>query len=313
MYDWDRFGRNNPIGEVIQRLEDVDLLTGETITSALKPMGQRGELLFSMVYNDSTEQYTMTLEKAINLYPMDLNGSSDPYVKVWRYNDKKRVQKCKTKIYHNTLDVNFTDKPFMFHCYFSDIPVTHFEISVMDHDKFGGNDLIGTIVLGGKQGIEVEREAGSGYVTLMKEMPLFRGELSLSLLFKRSYLKVTLHNAKDLLGKDLSGLSDPYVKIWLYWGGEKIMKLKTKVYKETLNPVFDEEPFLFPLRMIKPNEYHLEVFVNDWDRFGGNDQIGMAVLGMCGSDGEKEHWLDAFMSRNEITRTHNLKAQGVDM
>ena len=30
IYDWDRFGRNNPIGEVIQRLEDVDLQVGET-------------------------------------------------------------------------------------------------------------------------------------------------------------------------------------------------------------------------------------------------------------------------------------------
>ncbi len=47
--------------------------------------------------------------------------------------------------------------------------------------------------------------------------------------------------ATDLPGMDMSGTSDPYVKVYLM--PEK-KKYETKVHRKTLNPVFNET-FLF--------------------------------------------------------------------
>ena len=48
--------------------------------------------------------------------------------------------------------------------------------------------------------------------------------------------------AEDLPGMDMSGTSDPYVKLYLL--PEKKKKVETKVHRKTLNPVFNET-FIF--------------------------------------------------------------------
>ena len=44
--------------------------------------------------------------------------------------------------------------------------------------------------------------------------------------------------AADLPGMDMSGTSDPYVKVYLL--PDKKKKYETKVHRKTLNPVFNE-------------------------------------------------------------------------
>lgn len=44
--------------------------------------------------------------------------------------------------------------------------------------------------------------------------------------------------AADLPGMDMSGTSDPYVKVYLL--PDKKKKFETKVHRKTLNPVFNE-------------------------------------------------------------------------
>lgn len=39
---------------------------------------------------------------------------------------------------------------------------------------------------------------------------------------------------------DVTGLADPYVKIYLLYNGQRISKKKTHVKKRTLSPVFNE-------------------------------------------------------------------------
>ena len=48
--------------------------------------------------------------------------------------------------------------------------------------------------------------------------------------------------AADLPGMDMSGTSDPYVKVYLL--PDKKKKYETKVHRKTLNPVFNET-FIF--------------------------------------------------------------------
>ena len=58
-------------------------------------------------------------------------------------------------------------------------------------------------------------------------------------------LSVGVIQAANLPGMDMSGTSDPYVKVYLL--PEKTKKHETKVHRKTLNPVFNES-FIFKVR-----------------------------------------------------------------
>ena len=55
-------------------------------------------------------------------------------------------------------------------------------------------------------------------------------------------LSIGVIQAADLPGMDMSGTSDPYVKVYLL--PDKKKKYETKVHRKTLNPVFNET-FIF--------------------------------------------------------------------
>ncbi len=60
-------------------------------------------------------------------------------------------------------------------------------------------------------------------------------------------LSVGVIQASDLPGMDMSGTSDPYVKVYLL--PDKKKKFETKVHRKTLNPVFNET-FTFKVRRL---------------------------------------------------------------
>lgn len=60
--------------------------------------------------------------------------------------------------------------------------------------------------------------------------------------FSYLQLSVGVIQAADLPGMDMSGTSDPYVKVYLL--PDKKKKHETKVHRKTLNPVFNET-FIF--------------------------------------------------------------------
>lgn len=51
---------------------------------------------------------------------------------------------------------------------------------------------------------------------------------------------------------DVTGLADPYVKIYLLYNGQRIAKKKTHVKKRTLSPVFNES-FAFDIPVAEVN------------------------------------------------------------
>ena len=56
--------------------------------------------------------------------------------------------------------------------------------------------------------------------------------------FTAGILTVHILKCEDLPAMDIGGLSDPYVKLYLL--PERKRKYETKVYRKTLNPVFNE-------------------------------------------------------------------------
>ncbi|XP_018537460.1 rabphilin-3A isoform X2 [Lates calcarifer] len=153
--DYDRFSRNDPIGEVSIPLNKVELGQIKTFWKELKPCsdgsGRRGDLLVSLCYNPTANTITVNIIKARNLKAMDIGGTSDPYVKVWLMHKDKRVEKKKTVVMKRCLNPIFNESfPF-------DVPAhvlreTTIIITVMDKDRLSRNDVIGKIYLSWKSG-----------------------------------------------------------------------------------------------------------------------------------------------------------------
>lgn len=101
--------------------------------------------------------------------------------------------------------------------------------------------------------------------------------------------------------------ADPYVKIWLHFGGTKIEKKKTSIKMRSLNPVYNES-FIFEIPWEKIREAMLEVSVMDFDKLGRNELIGKVILGSRSGPMETRHWNDMISKpRQQVAQWHLLK------
>lgn len=95
---------------------------------------------------------------------------------------------------------------------------------------------------------------------------------------------------KELPAKDMSGTSDPYVKVTLL--PDKKHRLETKIKRRTLNPRWNETFYFegFPVQKLQSRILHLHVF--DYDRFSRDDSIGEVFLPLCSVDitGKPSFW-----------------------
>ncbi|KAH7718193.1 CRE-SNT-1 protein [Aphelenchoides avenae] len=124
-----------------------------------------------------------------------------------------------------------------------------------------------------------------------EEVNLGRIQYKLDYDFQQGQLAVTVIQAENLPGMDMSGTSDPYVKLYLL--PEKKKKVETKVHRKTLNPVFNET-FIFKVPFNELSSKTLVFSIYDFDRFSKHDQIGQVLLPLGKMDlGEVvEEWKD---------------------
>ncbi|KAG8257221.1 Synaptotagmin-9 [Homalodisca vitripennis] len=103
------------------------------------------------------------------------------------------------------------------------------------------------------------------------------GKLHFALKFdsEMDALFVKVLEARDLPIKDVTGSSDPYVKVYLLPDRKK--KFQTKVHRKNLNPVFNET-FIFSVTYEELRTRYLQFSVYDFDRFSRHDLIGQVVL-----------------------------------
>ncbi|PRD36679.1 UNVERIFIED_CONTAM: Syt1 [Trichonephila clavipes] len=112
---------------------------------------------------------------------------------------------------------------------------------------------------------DVDQDSGKS------DQKLGRLQYKLDYDFNTNNLAVTVIQAEDLPGMDMSGTSDPYVKVYLL--PDKKKKYETKVHRKTLNPVFNETfNFKIPYAEIASKTLVFATF--DFDRFSKHDQIG---------------------------------------
>lgn len=106
-------------------------------------------------------------------------------------------------------------------------------------------------------------------------------------------------------------ITDPYVKIYLLYNGQRIAKKKTHVKKRTLNPVFNES-FLFDVPYNEGlQNISLEFLVLDWDRMTKNEVIGRLEVGSRTTSQQLHHWNEVMnCPRKQIAEWHKLRDQG---
>lgn len=97
--------------------------------------------------------------------------------------------------------------------------------------------------------------------------------------FQNTTLVLKIIQGKELPAKDLSGTSDPYVRVTLL--PDKKHRLETKIKRRTLNPRWNETFYFegFPIQKLQSRVLHLHVF--DYDRFSRDDSIGEVFLPLC--------------------------------
>ncbi|XP_028159320.1 uncharacterized protein LOC114352064 isoform X1 [Ostrinia furnacalis] len=155
----------------------------------------------------------------------------------------------------------------------SNSPLPH-ERDMLDRDRFPIN----------RSGLQARSESmasvysGAGEGT--RSNVTVRGEVQFSLLYnyRLGALEVGVKRCRDLAPVDTKrNRSDPYVKVYLLPDKSKAGKRKTKVKKNTLNPVFEETlSFVQPLASLSSRT----LWLSAWhaDMFGRNDFLGEVTL-----------------------------------
>ncbi|KAL4622719.1 synaptotagmin-1-like [Arapaima gigas] len=152
VFDFNRFSKHDIIGELRLQLSTVDwnhvIEEWKDLTEPSKfEQENLGEICFSLRYVPTASKLTVVILEAKNLKGMDLDGSSDPYVKVQLILDKRKWKKKTTSVKKKTLNPYFNES-FTFDVTFEQIQKVQLVISVWDHDNLSRNDAMGKIFLG---------------------------------------------------------------------------------------------------------------------------------------------------------------------
>jgi len=137
------------------------------------------------------------------------------------------------------------------------------------------------------------------------EVKLGKLQFSMDYDFQKGELSIGVIQAADLPGMDMSGTSDPYVKVYLL--PDKKKKHETKVHRKTLNPVFNET-FIFKVPYAEVAAKTLVFAVYDFDRFSKHDQIGQVQVPLNSVDlGQTiEKWSDLASPENDAEKENKL-------
>uniref|UniRef100_A0A4W4G435 C2 domain-containing protein n=1 Tax=Electrophorus electricus TaxID=8005 RepID=A0A4W4G435_ELEEL len=150
---FDRFSRDDVIGEALVPLSGVDPSTGKVhITQQISKRSMqcvsRGELLVSLSYQPVSHRLSVVVLKARRLPELDITGlAGNPYVKVNVFYGRKRIAKKKTHVKKCTPNPVFNES-FIYDVPADLLPDISIEFLVMDFDRTTKNQAVGRLILG---------------------------------------------------------------------------------------------------------------------------------------------------------------------
>ncbi|XP_054262923.1 synaptotagmin-10-like isoform X2 [Macrosteles quadrilineatus] len=258
-----------------------------------------GKLHFALKFDSEMDALIVKVLEARDLPVKDVTGSSDPYVKVYLLPDRKK--KFQTKVHRKNLNPVFNET-FIFSVTYEELRTRYLQFSVYDFDRFSRHDLIGQVMLKGlldNTDLLQEIEYTMNILCAPQEKKEL-GELLLTLCYlpKAGRLTVTIVKAQNLKAMDITGASDPYVKVYLVCNGKRIRKKRTSVKRSTLSPVYNEA-LTFDVPASNVDNVSLVIKVIDYDRIGSDELMGCVAIGSSFIGVGRDHWLKMLESPRE--------------
>ncbi|CAL8380203.1 synaptotagmin-9 [Gadus morhua] len=269
--------------------------------------GGCGRLNFILRFDCDLEQLIVKIHKAEGLPAKDFSGTSDPYVKIYLLPD--RMTKHQTKVHRKTLNPVF-DEVFLFPVAYSELPTRKLHFSVYDFDRFSRHDIIGQVVVDNFLDlVDFPRETRlCRDIQYVSTDNVDLGDLMCSLCYlpTAGRLTITMIKARNLKAMDITGASDPYVKVSLMCEGRRLKKRKTSTKRNTLNPVYNEA-IVFDVPPENIDQISLLIAVMDYDRVGHNEVIGVCRVGNDAETLGRDHWSEMLTyPRKPIAHWHPL-------
>ncbi|XP_013383094.1 synaptotagmin-6-like [Lingula anatina] len=154
VYDYDKFSRNDIIGEVSVHLDSIDVSTSVEVWCDIERYSEvtsnLGELLLSLSYLPTAERLTVVVLKATNLPKINFGGTTDPFVRASLIHEGKRIKRKKTSVQKNTINPVWNEA-LVFQVPAELLDKVILELSVLDYDLVGHSETIGNITLGRNQ------------------------------------------------------------------------------------------------------------------------------------------------------------------
>merc|ERR1712051_658101 len=248
---------------LVENEEEVDVKELD-VPKAASSKEYLGKLQYKLEYDFNAQSLNVTAVQCTELPALDLGGTSDPYVKVYLMPDKKR--KFETKVHRKTLNPFFNETFSFKQVPYSETFDKTLVFSCFDYDRFSKHDQIGEVkvplcMVGLAQTIEEWKDIQS-----VKVDDQYLGDICFSLRYVPTSGKLTVGilECKNLKKMDITGASDPYVKIKLLDRKAKRIgkKKKTSVKMGNLNPYYNES-FVFLVEQEQLRRVNLELLVCD--------------------------------------------------
>eukprot|EP01134_Creolimax_fragrantissima_P000404 CFRG0404T1 len=246
-----------------------------------------GKFEAEITYNSKTGKVEVLLICCYGLPAMDKTGFSDPYIVMSLLPERLLSKRQKSRVIMQTLNPVFNEKMEVTIQPPVDDILLKFEF--YDYDYIGGDDYMGeiTIPISGLPHNTPYRNVWPLTIPRAGGAVAQRyGKADISLSHNRNFrsVDIILHNAKNLLPMDTTGLTDCYVTATLLPASRRDPHhgfYKTKTVMETLNPEFEEA---WCIKYTRPSSIEarepllLKLTFWDYDQFDPDDFIAELLI-----------------------------------
>ncbi|EDV24514.1 Synaptotagmin-1 [Trichoplax sp. H2] len=238
--------------------------------SVKKSGDAQGEVQLSFKYNDEQSAVLVKIIRARDLAIKDISaGTSDPYFKVDLIPDRNKEGAKKTRTVKKSLNPIYNEV-IAFNVPPEQLHETRLRLMAYDWDLLGKDDFMGECIINLSE-LDFD-QMGNGWYPLQQATDLsISGAIEISLEYKLpSTMIVTIIQGRDLVSRDISGKSDPFIRCYVV---DTPNRYKTSVKHSTLNPVWDET-FEFDIPQEEFSSRTIIFSVFDYDLTGKNDPMG---------------------------------------
>ncbi|XP_015244192.1 PREDICTED: synaptotagmin-like protein 4 isoform X2 [Cyprinodon variegatus] len=259
-----------------------------------------GDIVFSVKYDDHTQNLHVFIKQCHGLaYGDTTQRLSNPYVKCYLLPDKSRQSKRKTSIKKNNLNPVYSET-IKYSISRSQLVTRSLLISVWHHGRLSRNAFLGEVEVpldcrdldsGREEQMALMGKTGSSIQA--SAFAQSRGELVISLKYvmpkkttpekvkgkkaapqEGGELHVLIKEAKNLMAMKPGGMSDSFVKGYLFPAKAKNLKRKTAIVKKNLNPQYNHTFVYKELSLEQLRGMCLELTVWDREAMLSNEFLG---------------------------------------